>query len=117
MNRQKSTIKTNFGNKDVELLQQKVDTLRKETLQVLKQVKSFSFLNTASFLMINDAIEEGIDFDEEIKSIEIRLIKRALEITGGSQIQAAKLLNLKHTTLNAKIKRYGINYTEILFSK
>lgn len=117
MNKENSTIKSNFRNKDVDALQQKVDSLRKETLQVLEQVKSFSFLNTASFLMINEGIEEGINFEEEIRGIEIRIIKRALEVTGGNQIQAAKLLNLKHTTLNAKIKRYGINYKDILFSK
>ena len=53
-------------------------------------------------------INEGINFDDEVKSFEISLIERALEQTGGSQLRAARLLNLKHTTLNAKIKRYDI---------
>lgn len=53
-------------------------------------------------------IQDGINFDDEVKSFEILLIERALEQTGGSQLRAARLLNLKHTTLNAKIKRYDI---------
>jgi transcriptional regulator with GAF, ATPase, and Fis domain len=36
------------------------------------------------------------------------LIDRALEQTGGNQLRAARILKLKHTTLNAKIKRLGI---------
>ena len=45
----------------------------------------------------------------ELREIEIDLIKRALFQTGGHQVQAAKLLNLKVTTLNSKIKHYNIS--------
>jgi transcriptional regulator with GAF, ATPase, and Fis domain len=117
MNRQVLTTKPIHSNKDVETLQKKVDILRKETLKILKEVKSFSFIYSSALLSANDNLERGIDLEEEIKNIEIRLIKRALEIAGGSQIQAARLLRIKHTTLNAKIKRYGINHKEILFAE
>ena len=33
----------------------------------------------------------------------------ALEKTRGNQFRAARILGVKHTTLNAKIKRYGIS--------
>ncbi|HEX7295367.1 MAG TPA: helix-turn-helix domain-containing protein [Pyrinomonadaceae bacterium] len=49
-----------------------------------------------------------IDFYEETKRFEIALIKRALRQTNGHQLLAARLLNLNPTTLNAKIKQYGL---------
>ncbi len=58
----------------------------------------------------NDDINERekINFDEEVKRFEINLIRCALMRTGGVQRRAAALLNIKVTTLNAKIKRFGI---------
>jgi DNA-binding NtrC family response regulator len=51
--------------------------------------------------------EEGIDLDALIGGIERDLIQRSLERTGGNKGQAAKLLNLKRTTLVEKLKRLG----------
>ena len=57
-----------------------------------------------------------IDLAKEIESYEAELIRRALMQTGGRQNQAARLLNVKATTLNAKIKRYRIlETTQIVF--
>ncbi|MDQ5845359.1 MAG: hypothetical protein M3539_08700 [Acidobacteriota bacterium] len=55
-------------------------------------------------------IAEGIDFFDEIKRFEISLIRLALAKTSGHQARAAKLLNINPTTLNTKIKTYGIEY-------
>ena len=52
---------------------------------------------------------EGIDFYDEVQRYEIELIRGALNQCGGNQTQAAKLLHLKSTTLNAKMKHYGLN--------
>lgn len=79
----------------------KIEILREATLALLDEVKSLGSIRKVE-------IENGINFDDEVKSFEILLIERALEKTGGSQLRAAQLLNLKHTTLNAKIKRYDI---------
>jgi DNA-binding NtrC family response regulator len=49
--------------------------------------------------------DEGIDFDSYIGRLELALIKRSLERTRGNKRQAAKLLNLKRTTLIEKLKR------------
>jgi len=49
--------------------------------------------------------DEGINLEGLIASIERDLIARSLERTGGNKGQAAKLLNLKRTTLVEKIKR------------
>ncbi len=49
--------------------------------------------------------EEGLDLEQVIAGIERDLIERSLERTGGNKGQAARLLNLKRTTLVEKLKR------------
>jgi DNA-binding NtrC family response regulator len=49
--------------------------------------------------------EDGMDLDVFVANIERELIQRSLERTGGNKGQAAKLLNLKRTTLVEKLKR------------
>jgi len=48
----------------------------------------------------------GVDFAEFIHKIERDLIIQSLERTGGNKGQAARLLNLKRTTLVEKLKRF-----------
>jgi transcriptional regulator with GAF, ATPase, and Fis domain len=43
-----------------------------------------------------------------VKKFEADLIRAALVRTGGNQARAARLLGVKHTTLNAKIKRHQL---------
>ena len=47
-----------------------------------------------------------ISFYEEVRRFEIGLITRALQRAQGKQREAARLLGLKATTLNAKMKQY-----------
>ena len=49
--------------------------------------------------------DEAIDFEARVRGVELALITRALERTGGNKRQAAKLLKLKRTTLIEKLKR------------
>jgi DNA-binding NtrC family response regulator len=49
--------------------------------------------------------ESGLDLDVLVSSIERELIERSLERTNGNKGQAARLLNLKRTTLVEKLKR------------
>ena len=49
--------------------------------------------------------DEGIDLERYIEGVELTLIKRSLERTQGNKVQAARLLNLKRTTLIEKLKR------------
>ena len=53
-------------------------------------------------------LSRGISFYDEVNRFQIELIKRALEITGGPQSRAAKLLGMNTTTLNSKIRYYNI---------
>jgi DNA-binding NtrC family response regulator len=54
-------------------------------------------------------LESPVDFFQEVEQFEIGLIRSALRRTGGHQSRASKLLGLSCTTLNSKIKRYGID--------
>ena len=82
--------------------QNSIATLRELVLRLLCEVQS---INDVSPL----TIDNGFDFYDEVSRFEIDLIKRALLQTGGHQVRAAKLLNLKVTTLNSKIKHYQIS--------
>ncbi len=53
--------------------------------------------------------DDGLDFDRYIEAVELSLIRRSLERTQGNKRQAAKLLNLKRTTLIEKLKRLELS--------
>ncbi len=55
-------------------------------------------------------VGEGVDFYKEVERFEIELIRLALDHTRGCQAKAAKLLSIRPTTLNSKIKLLGIEY-------
>lgn len=76
---------------------------------VLKDL-ALALLNEVQTLSDNQPLHdnEAIDFYDEVRRFEIELITRALKRTGGHQMRAARLLNVKVTTLNSKIKRYNI---------
>lgn len=51
---------------------------------------------------------EALDLQAEVHRFEAELIRSALVRTEGRQRRAARLLGMKVTTLNAKIRRYKI---------
>jgi len=79
----------------------RLNTLRETVLQLLDEVESLAIARPVD-------IKGGACFSDEVRQFEVSLIRTALGRTSGSQTRAAKLLGLKPTTLNAKIKRYGI---------
>ncbi len=81
------------------------DCLRDEIVN--PQTRSGTQTSTADSVASLD-IGRGISFYDEVSRFEIELIRRALEITGGHQSKAAKLLGMNNTTLNSKIKVYNI---------
>jgi len=71
-----------------------------------------------SFQLPNfDMPAEGIPFRKIIEEMETRLILRALDVSEGVQKRAAELLQIKPTTLNEMIKRYGIPTRRARFSR
>ena len=79
----------------------RLNTLRETVLQLLDEVECLAISRPVD-------IKHCARFSDEVKQFEVSLIRTALGRTSGSQTRAAKLLGLKPTTLNAKIKRYGI---------
>jgi sigma-54 specific flagellar transcriptional regulator A len=49
--------------------------------------------------------EGGTDLTRTMRTIELKMMERALELTGGNQKRAAQLLRLKRTTFVEKLKR------------
>jgi transcriptional regulator with GAF, ATPase, and Fis domain len=52
--------------------------------------------------------DSDLSFYEEVERFEVLLISSALKKTAGSQVKAARLLGMKNTTLNAKMKKLGL---------
>lgn len=61
---------------------------------------------TQTALPTDQELESGqVDFKELINDYETQLIIQAMKLSGGNKKEAAKLLNLKRTTLLEKIKK------------
>lgn len=82
---------------------------RLEALTVLSNslVKEIEVLRKGK----TNVIPDKINLIEEVQRFEKELIRSALVRTGGNQRKAAKLLNVKISTLNDKIKRHGLDTT------
>jgi len=52
----------------------------------------------------------GIPLKKLLGSIERNIILRTLSMVKGNQKKAAKILGVKHTTLNEKIKKFNIQF-------
>ena len=74
------------------------------TLESIKEAELIQLLK----LHVQNFPKNGIDFYKLTSQYEKTLIEHALKKTKGSQTKAAKLLNLRLTTLNAMIKRHNI---------
>jgi len=81
-----------------------IDSLREAALTVLREVESLASQQ-------QPRNNDGVGLQEEVQRYESELIRHALQRTGGNQRRAAKLLRVKVTTLNCKIKRLGIHGT------
>ena len=69
------------------------------------EINNREALNYVPFIEIP---EEGINFQNVVTDMERELILQSLRKTNGNKKLAAKLLNLKRTTLIEKIKRIGL---------
>src|SRR5262245_35893134 len=87
-----------------ELALRNLNSVREAALTLLREVESLR--------RTQQTTGENLGLHEEVQRYEIELIKQALHRTRGNQRRAAKLLGVKVTTLNCKIKRFGISLTE-----
>ncbi len=77
-------------------------------VSVPEQLMLFSGTTTPE----NISPDEGIDFKGLVNDFETQLIVQALKVTRGNKKEAAKLLNLKRTTLLEKIKKKELQWEE-----
>lgn len=71
--------------------------------EIKRSEKTFQFLPVPANIS-----NENIDFSGIVSKVERELLRQTLEKTGGNKMQAAKLLNIKRTTLIEKLKRLKI---------
>src|SRR5258707_12024939 len=81
-------------------LDNRLDALRDVALTLLSALDSLRSTHPVR--------DRSLKLQDEVQRFETDLIRTALERTGGNQAPAARLLGVKHTTLNAKVKRYRI---------
>jgi len=84
------------------LLDSRISYLKILAMSLLREIASAENMD-------EDRGSDTIDLQSEVRRFETELIRSALIQTGGRQRQAARLLGTKVTTLNTKIKRYGIS--------
>ena len=88
---------------------ERLENIRNMANALLQEAESLDHENAlaeSSATVDNLNIRSGVNFFEEVRRFEMRLIGRALELTGGNQARAARMLGLGTTTLNYKIKSY-----------
>ena len=83
-----------------------IETLTTEVMKSIARVLEFK-ANNQSYAVDFDA-QHGVKFYDEVMKFEVELLTQALSHVGGNQRAAARLLGLKTTTLNSKVKLYKL---------
>ena len=83
------------------VLDNRLSALRGVALTLLREVESLRLTEPVN-------LNRTVRLCDEVQRFEIDLICSALSRTAGNQTRAARLLGIKLTTLNSKIKRYKI---------
>src|ERR1700682_3238256 len=83
------------------VLDNRLMTLREVALSLLREVESLRASEPYD-------LARRVRLSDEVQRFEIELIRSALSRAMGNQTRAVRLLGVKLTTLNSKIKRYGI---------
>ena len=82
--------------------------LQAKALMLKKQVSAFLNELDARDKLWGLDLDQGISLKGEVRRFEIGLIQLALKRSGGSQLRAARMLDIKPSTLCTKLKTYGI---------
>lgn len=91
------------------LLKFKVKRLEESTAEVMAATRRLEQARAPDVPAQALDLSGGISLYEEVRRYERQLICAALTHTMGHQLKAARLLGVKATTLNAKLKQYGIS--------
>ena len=85
------------GHKDAQELHTKLATMRDLIVSLQAELENLQTINLP-------VMDDDFDFYREVERYERKLIQNALRRCGGSQVKAARLLKMKPTTLNSKMK-------------
>ena len=58
--------------------------------------------------LIADMVSAGVFFQDALSEFEKKYIRKVLDISGGNQSQAAKVLGIHRNTLGRKIEQYHL---------
>lgn len=94
-----SAVQRKIGKKPRNL-EARINSLKVLALTLLREVEN---------LEEHDGSHGALDLQSEVHRFEAEMIRSALIRTGGRQRRAARLLGMKPTTLNSKIRRYQID--------
>lgn len=91
---------------------ERLERIREMAAALLDEAESLDHENAlaerSGSINVNLTHKTAVNFFDEVRRFEMRLISRAMELTGGNQARAARLLGLGTTTLNYKIKSYQL---------
>jgi sigma-54 specific flagellar transcriptional regulator A len=85
---------------------EEVEALLIENVLEAKKIEKTSIENIATS---SELPEQGLDLKEFLSNLELGLIKQALEECNGVVAHAAKLLNMRRTTLVEKLRKYELH--------
>jgi DNA-binding NtrC family response regulator len=88
-------------------IEDRVESLRSVAMLLLKEVESLQESAARDAVGLS---EEGFSLADQIERYEKDMIRCALLRAKGRQNRAARLLGMKITTLNSKIKKYRIDW-------
>jgi len=92
---------TEEARNERETFRQRIEDLSDQAIEIGTRLQALALLTLP---LAVPPVENGIDFYAEVRRFEVALIRRAMKYTKGSQIEAARLLKMKTTTLSSKIK-------------
>ena len=93
------------SREDLRAIRGSVEVVKAAMETAAEALKVLSSLET-KMLMLSPGLEREMNYYDLVRKFECDVITRALHQTNGSQVQAARLLGLKTTTLNNKVKAY-----------
>jgi DNA-binding NtrC family response regulator len=103
------------GPKEAEDASSESESLKIEVLKVISRALESKADNPTGILDFDH--RRGVDFYQEVTKFEVELIRQALVHTKGNQRAAARLLGLKTTTLNSKVKTFNLDIRSKDFKK
>ncbi len=91
------------------------EQISRSKIKLLREIVRTLLRELETFNQLPETHEQHVDFYSEVSQFEIDLIKRALRFAAGHQGKAARLLNLKTSTLHAMIQRYHADLGHLSF--